>query len=148
DAALDLDRLWEFKLLLPPIKYPSGDAQRRFFAALEERIASEPRLQSAALAGGSPFNGRDSRGIVMDDERIPDGSLIPQAAVVAIGPRYFETLGLRVTRGSRLEDVDAASRDAVALVNERFAARFSPGVDPIGRNVVLINERVPTAPPQ
>ncbi len=47
-----------------------------------------------------------------------------------------------------LEDVDAASRDTAALVNERFAARFSAGVDPIGREVVLINERNPSAPPQ
>jgi putative ABC transport system permease protein len=146
DAAVDLDNLWEFRLALPPIKYPAGEAQQTFFTALEERVAAAPGLQSAALASQPPFNSRDSRGVVMDGTPLPDGSSAPQTHVVAIGPRYFETLGLPLVRGSRIEDVDAASRSAVALVNERFAARFSPDADPIGRDVVLINERVPSAP--
>ena len=148
DAALDLENLWDFRLALPPIKYPAGEAQRTFFTALEERLAEAPGLQSAALASGPPFNSRDSRGVVMDSEPVPQSAAIPQTHVVAIGPRYFETLGLRLVRGSHLEDADAADRDHVALVNERFAARFSPDADPIGREVVLINERTPTAPPR
>jgi hypothetical protein len=51
-------------------------------------------------------------------------------------------------RGSRLEDADAASREQVALVNESFSARFSANVDPIGREVMLINERTPDTPPK
>jgi putative ABC transport system permease protein len=148
DSAVDLDNLWEFRLSLPPIKYPAAEAQRTFFNALEERVAAAPGLQSAALASAPPFNSRDSRGIVMDGEPVPESSALPQAQVVAIGPRYFDTLGLGIVRGNRLEDVDAASRAGVALVNERFAARFSPDVDPIGRDVVLINERLPGAAPQ
>jgi putative ABC transport system permease protein len=148
DRVVDVDNLWDFRLALPPIKYPAGEAQRTFFNALEERIASAPGLQSAALASGAPFNTRDSRGIVMDSEPIPEGAILPQAQLVAIGPRYFDTLGLRLVRGRGLEDTDAASRETAALVNERFAARFSPGVDPIGREVVLINDRTPEARPQ
>jgi putative ABC transport system permease protein len=148
DSAVDLDNLWELKLALPAIKYPAGEAQRTFFDALEERLAAAPGLQLAALASGPPFNGRDSRGVVMNGEAIPESSAIPQVQVVAIGPRYFDTLGLRLIRGSRLEDADAASRPGVALVNERFAARFSRDADPIGREVVLINERLPGAPQQ
>ena len=148
DSALDLDSLWEFRLALPANKYPAGEAQRTFFNALEERVAAAPGLESAALASGPPFNSRDSRGVVMDSHPIPESSALPQTQVVAIGPRYFETLGLHVARGRGLEDVDAVSRAAVALVNERFAARFSPDADPIGREVTLINERTPNAPPQ
>lgn len=147
DAALDLANLWEFRMTLPPARYPAGESQRAFFTALEERVAAAPGLLSAALASGPPFNGRDSRGVVMDGAPVPEGPL-PQAQMVAIGPRYFDTLGLQLVRGTRLEDADAADRERVALVNERFAARFSPDADPIGRDVVLINERIPDAPPQ
>lgn len=147
DTVIDLDRVWEFRLALPLRAYPSSDAQRAFFAALEQRVAAAPGLQSAALASAPPFNSRDSRGVVMDDDPVPDSS-VPQTQVVAVGPRYFDTLGLRIVRGRELEDVDAASRERVALVNERFAARYSPNVDPIGREVVLVNESTPTAPPQ
>ena len=148
DAAIDLENLWEFRMALPATTYPSAEAQRTFFTALEERVTAAPGLESAALASGPPFNSRDSRGVVMDGDPIPESSALPQTQVVAIGPRYFDTLGLRLVRGARLEDADAAARDSVALVNERFAARFSPGADPIGREVVLINERTPGAAPQ
>jgi len=148
DAVVDLDNLWEFRLALPAVTYPAGDAQRTFFTALEERVASAPGLESAALASQPPFNSRDYRGVVMDSAPVPDGSSLPQTQVVAIGPRYFETMGLPLVRGSRIEEVDAASRATAALVNERFAARFSGDADPIGREVVLINERVPGAPRQ
>jgi putative ABC transport system permease protein len=148
DSALDLDNLWEFRLALPAAKYPAGDAQRAFFTALEERIASAPGLQSAALASGPPFNARESRSITMDAPPDPQAKALPQAQLVAIGPRYFETLGLRVIRGRRLDDLDAASRATAALVNERFATRFSPDADPIGREIVLVNDRSPEAPPR
>jgi putative ABC transport system permease protein len=148
DRVVDLDRLWDFRLTLPAATYPPGDAQRTFFTALEERIASAPGLEAAALASGAPFNTRDSRGVAMDSDPIPEDAALPQAQLVAIGPRYFDTLGLRLVRGRGLGDTDAASRDTAALVNERFAERFSPGVDPIGREVVLINDRAPDAPPQ
>jgi len=148
DRAVDLGNLWEFRVALPPTKYRDGDAQQTFFRALEARIASAPGLQSAALASGAPFNSRDSRGVVMDGDLIPEGSSMPQTQVVSIGPRYFETLGLPLVRGSGIEDVEAAARDHVALVNEHFAARFSRDADPIGREVVLINERAAGAPQQ
>jgi putative ABC transport system permease protein len=146
DAVIDLDNLWEFRLALPPTKYPPGDAQQTFFNALEERLAAAPGLQSAALASQPPFNSRDYRGVVMDRAPVPDGSSLPQTQVVAIGPRYFETMGLPLVRGSRLEDVDAASRATAALVNEPFAARIAHDANPIGREIVLVNERVSGAP--
>ena len=148
DSTLDLDHLWEFRLTLPTNKYPSGDARQAFFTALEDRIASAPGLQSAALASGPPFNSRDSRGVVMGSDSIPESSAIPQTQVVTIGPRYFDTLGLRLVRGSRLEDVDASSRANAALVNERFVARYSSDADPIGRQVTLVDNRTPGASPQ
>jgi len=148
DSTLDLDHLWEFRLTLPTNKYPSGDARQAFFTALEDRIASAPGLQSAALASGPPFNSRDSRGVVMGSDSIPESSAIPQTQVVTIGPRYFDTLGFRLVRGSRLEDVDASSRANAALVNERFVARYSSDADPIGRQVTLVDNRTPGASPQ
>ena len=148
DATVDLANLWEFKLALPPLKYPNGDAQQAFFTAIQERVASAPSLESAALASGPPFAARDDRGVEMDDERIADRSTAPQTKVVAIGPRYFETLGLRLLRGRALEDADASARRTVALVNEQFVIRFSAGAEPIGREVSLINPRMPDGPPQ
>ena len=147
DQAIDVASVWDFRVTLPPEKYGALDARRAFFDALERRLAAAPGMESAALASAPPFNARDSRGVAMDQH--PTGSVaLPLVRTVAIGPRYFETLGLKLRRGLRLEDVDPAARSTAALVNERFVQRFSPTVDPVGRDVWLVNERTPDAPPQ
>ena len=149
DAAIDLHNLWEFRLQLPANSYPDAEAQRRFFTALEARLATASAMQSATLASAPPFNSPDSRGLIMDASSIPDpSSAIPQVRVVAIGPRYFETLGLSVLRGAGIDDRGAATAEPVALVNERFVARFAAEADPIGRQLTLVNDRVPDAAPQ
>jgi putative ABC transport system permease protein len=148
DQAIDVANMWEFRVALPPGPYATAEQRRTFFDALDARLPGLPGLESAALAGSPPFNTRDSRGIVVDGDPPADRSAAPPAALVPIGDRYFETLGLALTRGRGFADLDPASRSTAALVNERFAQRFFPGADPIGRDVLLVNERTPEAPPQ
>jgi putative ABC transport system permease protein len=146
DHAIELAGLWEYRIALPETRYASAEQRRTFYALLEAHLQSAPGASSAALAASAPFNARESRGIVMDDERRDDRRELPSEPLVAIGDRYFDTLGLRVLRGRRLEDLDPSTRASAALVNEQFAERFSPGVDPIGREIQLVDERAPGGP--
>jgi putative ABC transport system permease protein len=148
DQTIDVANLWEFRIALPPGPYAAAEQRRTFFDALDAQLPGLPGLESAALAGGPPFTARDSRGIIIDNEALADRSAAPPAALVPIGDRYFETLGLTLARGRGFGDLDAASRSTAALVNERFAQRFFAGTDPIGRDVLLVNERTPDAPPR
>ena len=131
DQALDLARLWEMRVALPEPQYASADQRRAFYRALDERLAASPGLESAALAGSPPFNAAESRDVILDNTTRGNVRVVP------IGDRYFETLGLKLVRGSDLENVATAGGAATALVNERFAARYFQGVDPIGREVSL-----------
>jgi putative ABC transport system permease protein len=149
DQTLDMANLWEFRVSLPQPQYASIERRQAFYRALDERLAAAPGMASAALASTAPFMSGDSRPVLMDSEPMPAaGTQPPMARVMAIGDRYFDTIGLGLLRGTRLEDLDAASRSTAALVNPSFIERFSPGVDPIGRELRLINERVPGSPPE
>jgi predicted permease len=146
DHAIDLAGLWEYRVALPQARYATAEQRRAFYDLLEAHLQSAADVSSAALAASAPFNARESRGIVMDGETRDDRGPLRSEPLIAIGDRYFETLGLRVLRGRRLEDLDAATRATAALVNERFAERFSPGIDPIGRQIELVDERAPDGP--
>lgn len=147
DQAIDVANLWEFRVALPQPRYAGVEEQRAFYAALDERLATAPDVPPAALATSAPFNARDSRGIVMDNESLADRDPARDARFVAIGDRYFETLGLSLVRGRRFADLDAGARATAAIVNERFVQRYSPDADPIGRDVLLVNDRTPEAAP-
>ncbi len=154
DHTIALENLWEYRVALPQPQYGASEKRLEFYRRLDERLAASPAVESAALAGSTPFNARESRAIRLDNEapEPPAGGSAsgpgPTARLVAIGSRYFDTLGLTVIRGRRFEDLDASARSSSALVNERFVERFSPGVEAIGRQVVLVNERTPDQPGQ
>jgi predicted permease len=153
DQTLDVANLWEFRLLLPQPQYTSIDRRLAFYRAFDERLAASPGMESAALASVAPFLGGEERAILMDGDpggSEPSGSSPERARtsrLVAIGDRYFETLGLSLIRGKRFEDLDPSTRATAALVNARFIERFSPGVDPIGRQLTVVTERTPDASP-
>jgi len=50
-----------------------------------------------------------------------------------ISPGYLPTLRMRLLAGRNLTSADMGSSHAVAIVNQTFARRFFPGLNPIGR---------------
>ena len=148
DHAIDLSDLWEYRVALPTQRYQTPEQRQVFYGLLESHLRTAADVSSAALATAAPFNARDSRGILIDNEARDERQPLRQARLVGIGDRYFETLGLQVVRGRRLADLDASMRAGAALVNERFVERFSKDADPIGREIQLINEAAPNDPPR
>src|SRR6185436_9814087 len=53
--------------------------------------------------------------------------------VVSAG--YFEAIGIPLRQGRLLNAYDTAKAPAVAVINEAFARRRLPGVDPIGHRL-------------
>jgi hypothetical protein len=68
----------------------------------------------------------------------------PWARVSSAGPEYFQILGVQPTAGRVVEPAD---RDGppVAVINQPFAHRFFPGVDPLGRQVTTQEPDGPVA---
>ena len=61
------------------------------------------------------------------------------------GPRYFETLGIKVLRGRAFDAVDGAAGHQSTIINQRFAAMYFGTDDPIGRRIKLTADGPPTA---
>lgn len=140
DAGVDTSALVLARLSLPAPVYPEVERRAAFYRQINERIGSLPGVQvtyaSAWPRGGSAAGPRD----VSIAGRASFGAAAGLTATnIHIGPRYFDTLDAGPVRG---RDFTATDRAGVAIVNERFAARFFPGVDPVGRQV-----RLEAAPP-
>jgi putative ABC transport system permease protein len=61
------------------------------------------------------------------------------ANVARVGPRYFETMGIRIERGRDLKESDfaAGAESASVVVNQTFARRYFAAADPIDQRLVL-----------
>jgi predicted permease len=60
-----------------------------------------------------------------------------------IGPEYFRTLGIPLIAGREFTRADSANSASVAIVNERFAARFNLGRDAVGKRMARAREGAP-----
>ena len=146
DSAMDVANLWQYRVALPQPQYASLESRRRFYERLDERLRSTSGFESAAIGSAPPFARSDATAVLLDT--VSDVAQARTSRVVSIGPRYFQTLGLRVRRGSSLDDLNPNQRASSVLVNDRFVEVFSHDVEPLGRRVALIDERNPNAKPE
>ena len=102
----------------------------RDIAAEMQRV---PGVQSASVSTHTPLSGS-----IWSEPAVPAGQPIPErdtAYFVGAGPRFFETMQIRLVAGREFTDRDVADSPGVAVVNERFAQRYFAGQNPVGRHL-------------
>src|SRR6266540_3864856 len=112
---------------------------RQFYKLLAERARDLPEVESAALTENPPL-GLDNFGSVAF---VPDGFQMPRdrenftSAMDTVDEGFFETMGIPIMRGRGFLASDTADAPRVAVVNERFAKHYWPGVDAVGKHIRL-----------
>jgi putative ABC transport system permease protein len=139
---VETSRMLTMILRLPDQSYATAPERTAFYRRLEERLEAMRATSSIAIAGVAPFMRQGSRALSVDGHQPAEGVRLPVVDIVNIGPRYFETLGLRVTRGRVLRDEDHAPGRQGVVVDQRFVDRFFAERDPLGASVSLIVDRV------
>src|SRR5262249_50275383 len=59
-----------------------------------------------------------------------------------VTPGFFDAFGIRMIKGRSFTEQDTSDATRVAVVNENFANRYFPGVDPLAQRVV-VDELIP-----
>ena len=137
DEVIDTAHLVSMRLALPVQKYRTGEQRLAFMQALEARLRAVPVIASATVASSVPFAPTPLMQVALSGlESLPTGNTA-RVSVVAVGPRYFETLGMQLRSGRPFAAVDGRPGYEAAIVNERFAAVFLGGADPVGRRIAL-----------
>ena len=64
-----------------------------------------------------------------------DAAHNPMVDLEVVGPEFFSTLGLPVTKGRAFSPSDISGAPAVVVISESAARRYWPGEDPIGKRM-------------
>ena len=107
------------------------------FRELLARFEAMPQVRSASITACTPLQGcgTGSRFLFAEGHVEPPDHRL-RTGVVFVSPRYFETLGIPLLAG-RDFSVQDVGQPRVAIVNQRMARHFFPGVDPIGKHVAI-----------
>jgi putative ABC transport system permease protein len=102
-----------------------------------------PGVVVASPANNPPLPGWGMRSATMQiaaDASDPAGAF--QVATTNVGPRYFQTLGVRLTEGREFDDRDRADGVPVAIVNDAVERHFWPDGRATGSLVTIGGRRV------
>ena len=105
-----------------------------FYRQLEQRLATLPGVEQAALATWFPLGFGGCKGLGAEVEGyVPPAGQDPTYEYAALSPGYFDTLRIPLLAGRDFTETDDAEAPPVAIVNEAFAQRFWPGRGAVGR---------------
>lgn len=133
DIGVRQDGLWvSSQISLPSSRFPALRDRTNFHDRFLAAAQSLPGVDSAALGLNYPLSGIHfgfDFGIV--GRHFAPGSE-PVAAMNAISPGYFDTMGIPLQRGRRFSANDRSESLPVAIVNETFERLYAPNGDAVG----------------
>ena len=130
-GGIDAGGTLSVQIALPEAAYPPP-RRLAFFETLLERLASHPSVRAAGAISTLPFSGAGAQSTFTPADD-PDADPV-RTDVATIAGDYFAAMGIPILRGRAFRPDDGRTVN-VAIVDERFAARFWPNQDPIGKRV-------------
>jgi putative ABC transport system permease protein len=129
--------LLTMRIALPQAVYPENSRVLQFWTSVQQRVAAIPGVESATFVSGLP----PMRQINANDTQIEgwvqrEGGPIQNMDYWQLtGPRYFETMGVRLIEGRYFDDRDGASAPQAVIVNQTTARMYWPSESAIGHRV-------------
>lgn len=112
-----------------------GESQRRaFYDRLLERVENLPGVNAASWVNHLPLSA--AREMTSASTQRASGKQTISVDVLRVGTRYFETMGIPLSRGRDFTP-EESRKAGVVIVNEDMARQLWPGQDPLGRQVTI-----------
>jgi putative ABC transport system permease protein len=114
-----------------------GDMTEAEWRALERRpkiTADDAHAVRAALPEGALWAIQDMRWVDPQTRYAPGGT---QVLAQAVTPQLFRIKDLVIERGRAFDEQEAAQGAAVAVIGRGVVDQYFPGVDPIGREILV-----------
>jgi putative ABC transport system permease protein len=138
-AGFEIDNVLTAYVNLPAVRYRTPAQKASFWDRALEELRSIPGVDVVAAGSRLPLSGGNSgRGLLIDGR-----ALEPPAAADyrSITPDYFRALGIPLLRGRALQGEDLETRPLVAVISASMAARYWPGVNPIGHRLAIDEDK-------
>jgi putative ABC transport system permease protein len=147
-AVLDVDRGFQAgDRVLMSVNLPTdpndtnGEGPSAFLRSLLDGVARIPGVRSAAAVSQRPLM-PGSTGLGFASAEKPDPAEVPWASWRLVTNDYFRTLGIPLLKGRVFTPSDRIDRTAAnsplkVVISQRLADQLWPGVDPIGRGIIL-----------
>jgi putative ABC transport system permease protein len=132
---LQTDHLLTARISTPDVSYPRPENIVAFYDQLLPKVRSIPGVKFASAILPLPLSGSQTvTSFDMEEHPLPEGQQ-HDAHTRIIGTDYFQTMGVPVLQGRAFVETDKLNSMPVVIINERFAQKFFPGENPVGKRI-------------
>jgi putative ABC transport system permease protein len=129
------ERLFTAAIALPEVAYPKPERMAIFQDQLLTRIRALPGVRSASSVFPLPLSGSNvTTSFDREEHPKPEGQR-DTSPLRIVGSNYFQTMGVSLVRGRLFNESDRFQGKPVIIINERFAEKFFPNENPIGKRI-------------
>jgi putative ABC transport system permease protein len=122
------------RITLPDNEY-KHDQKIQFIDQLLPRLASLPGVESASAGWPIPMSDSNaSISFTVEGHPVAKADH-PSEAIGLVLPGYFETMRIPLIAGRSFTAKDGPKDPPVAIVNQAFARKYFPGVNPVGKHM-------------
>jgi len=138
DPGFDTSNTLTASLSLAPVRYDTDEKVADFFRLLVERVRAMPGVESVGGVTPLPLseNGYSFSFTIVGQPPLPPGQGT-SASARFVSPEYFRAQGIPLRKGRVFNEADKAGAPSVIVVNEAFARRHFPDVEPLGQRLRL-----------
>jgi predicted permease len=142
DPGFNPHNVLSFSIALPPsMLKASPEAIRARYRDLEDKLASIPTVQAAALTWESVPMGADDEELfwLAGQPKPTSNNDMNWSIVYVVGPDYLKVMRIPLQRGRFLTAQDDEHARGAVVVDEVFAHKYFPNQDPIGKRLNFMN---------
>jgi putative ABC transport system permease protein len=138
NPGVDTTSVLAMDLPMPLAEFTSSTALTNYLRDVTQKVRSVPGVQDVAITDKPPMEGfaNGAPFLIEGRESLPYPQR-PVSGFKAVGPSYFDTVGMRLLKGRGLDESDVAGAAPVTVINETMARTYFNGEDPIGKRILI-----------
>jgi len=106
-----------------------------FYREIESRVAHLPGVVAEGVVSALPLTGEVGWGGINVEGYTPPPGQELQVDIRVAGTDYFRTMEIPLRQGRYFTEDDNADKPQAVIIDEKFAQRFWPNRDPIGKHL-------------
>ena len=133
DSGFSTDRVLAVEIAPVAARYPDEPERAVLYDRILARVKEVSAITSASWTSSFPLTGETWVDAVAEPGDTRPPSQKPSANYQFVGPEYFRTLSMPLTRGRSIDERDRSRSVPAAVISARTAETLWPDRDPIGR---------------
>jgi predicted permease len=137
NPGVDTTNVLAMDLPIPPAEFTNSTALTNYLSEVARKVRSVPGVRDVAITNKPPMEGMGGAPFLIEGRDNLPYPQRPLCGFKVVGPSYFDTVGMRLSKGRSLEESDGAESVPVTVINETMAKTYFKGEDPIGKRILI-----------